>query len=86
MKTQGPRLFLLRSKAVSLGAALACLLVSTVSAEAARISEMSNTSLLEQAVRFFTFQDPAVRYALLGSMLLGITSAAASVPSRPAVR
>ncbi len=39
---------------------------------AAKIGEMSDTTVLEQAGRFFTFQDPAVRYALLGSMLLGI--------------
>jgi manganese/zinc/iron transport system permease protein len=42
-------------------------------AHAARIGELGQTRLLEQAVRFFTFQDPAVRYALLGSMLLGVT-------------
>jgi ABC-type Mn2+/Zn2+ transport system permease subunit/Mn-dependent DtxR family transcriptional regulator len=40
---------------------------------AARISELAETNFLDQAVRFFTFQDPAVRYALLGSMLLGVT-------------
>jgi len=40
---------------------------------AARIGDISETSLWEQALRFFTFQDPAVRYALLGSMLLGIS-------------
>src|SRR5687768_4590646 len=42
-------------------------------AEAARIGDLSDTSIWEQAVRFFTFQDPSVRYALLGSMLLGIS-------------
>jgi ABC-type Mn2+/Zn2+ transport system permease subunit/Mn-dependent DtxR family transcriptional regulator len=42
-------------------------------AHAARIGDISETSLWEQAVRFFTFQDPAVRYALIGSMLLGIS-------------
>src|SRR5919108_1819870 len=41
-------------------------------AQAARIGEISETAVWEQAVRFFTFQDPSVRYALLGSMLLGI--------------
>src|SRR5687768_11120053 len=41
-------------------------------AEAARIGDLSDTSIWEQAVRFFTFQDPSVRFALLGSMLLGI--------------
>src|SRR5687768_12290827 len=42
-------------------------------AEAARIGDLSDTSIWEQAVRFFTFQDPSVRYALLGSVLLGIS-------------
>ena len=41
--------------------------------QAARIGDISETSLGEQAFRFFTFQDPAVRYALIGSMLLGVT-------------
>jgi len=40
---------------------------------AAKIGEMSETTVMEQAIRFFTFRDPAVRYALAGSMLLGIS-------------
>jgi manganese/zinc/iron transport system permease protein len=51
----------------------ALIALSQCDAMAAKISELSETTLLEQAVRFFTFQDPAVRYASLGSMLLGIT-------------
>ena len=47
-------------------------LLFTTPAHAARIGDLSETSLWEQALRFFTFQDPSVRYALLGSMLLGI--------------
>ena len=47
-------------------------LLLAASARAAKISELGETSLAEQALRFFTFQDPAVRYALAGSMLLGI--------------
>ena len=39
---------------------------------AARISELADTSTAERAVRFFTFQDPSLRYALAGSMLLGV--------------
>ncbi len=39
---------------------------------AAKIGDLSDTTVLEQAKRFFTFRDPAVRYALLGSLLLGI--------------
>jgi manganese/zinc/iron transport system permease protein len=41
-------------------------------AHAARIGDLAETNLWEQALRFFTFQDPSVRYALMGSMLLGI--------------
>lgn len=41
--------------------------------QAARIGEISETSIGEQALRFFTFQDPALRLALIGSLLLGIT-------------
>ncbi|PID71694.1 MAG: ABC transporter [Desulfobulbus propionicus] len=40
--------------------------------EAARISDITETNLIDRAVRFFTFQDPSLRYALLGSILLGI--------------
>jgi len=43
-----------------------------IQAHAARIGDLSETSVWDQALRFFTFQDPAVRYALLGSMLLGV--------------
>lgn len=48
------------------------LLLAAPSLQAARIGEISDTNLLDQAIRFFTFQDPAVRYALAGSMLLGV--------------
>lgn len=52
--------------------ALALLFGFVVRAHAARIGDISETSVWEQALRFFTFQDPSVRYALAGSMLLGI--------------
>src|SRR5688572_32010323 len=42
-------------------------------AHAARIGDLSQTTIWEQAVRFFTFQDPSVRYALVGSLLLGVS-------------
>jgi manganese/zinc/iron transport system permease protein len=53
---------------------LAVLLVmsSVEPAFAAKIGELGETSLGAQAWRFFTFQDAAVRYALAGSMLLGV--------------
>ena len=54
-------------------AVLAFLLVLGVTAQAAKIGDVMETSIGEQAARFFTFADPSVRYALLGSMLLGIS-------------
>ncbi|MEW6158812.1 MAG: metal ABC transporter permease [Verrucomicrobiota bacterium] len=48
------------------------LILSAASAHAAKIGDLSETSILEQAIRFFSFQDPSVRYALAGSILLGI--------------
>jgi len=47
-------------------------LLLPAAAHAARIGDISDTNVWEQALRFFTFQDPSVRYALLGSMLLGV--------------
>jgi ABC-type Mn2+/Zn2+ transport system permease subunit/Mn-dependent DtxR family transcriptional regulator len=43
------------------------------SAQAAKVSDISTANVAEQAVRFFTFQDPSLRFALIGSVLLGIT-------------
>lgn len=40
---------------------------------AAKIGEISETHAGEQALRFLTFQDAALRYALIGSVLLGTT-------------
>jgi len=51
---------------------LLLLLAGTEASMAARISDLIDTPLLERAVRFFSFQDPALRYALAGSLLLGI--------------
>jgi ABC-type Mn2+/Zn2+ transport system permease subunit/Mn-dependent DtxR family transcriptional regulator len=39
---------------------------------AARISELTDSTMAGRAVRFFTFQDPSLRFALLGSLLLGV--------------
>ena len=41
-------------------------------AEAARINELSDSTLMDRAARFFTFRDPSLRNALAGSMLLGV--------------
>ncbi|MBI4658401.1 MAG: metal ABC transporter permease [Verrucomicrobia bacterium] len=49
------------------------LLGAPLCARADKIGDVSDINILDQAIRFFTFQDPAVRYALIGSMLLGIT-------------
>ena len=41
-------------------------------AQAARISELVETNIWDRAFRFFSFQDPSLRFALLGAVLLGI--------------
>lgn len=41
-------------------------------ASASRINEVVETTMAERAARFFTFRDPSLRYALIGSILLGI--------------
>ena len=50
-----------------------CLLAAAMPAWADRIGDISETSVIEQAKRFFSFRDPSVRYALIGSILLGIS-------------
>jgi manganese/zinc/iron transport system permease protein len=51
---------------------LAVLLLAPEAAHAARINELTESTMGERAVRFFTFQDLSLRNALAGSMLLGI--------------
>lgn len=48
------------------------LILSGGMAEAARISEVMESGTLEKVARFFSFQDPSLRYALVGTMLLGL--------------
>jgi manganese/zinc/iron transport system permease protein len=48
------------------------LILLAAPAHAARINELTETTAIERTVRFFTFQDPSLRYALAGSMLLGV--------------
>ena len=50
-----------------------CLLAAAMPVWADRIGDISETSVIEQAKRFFSFRDPSVRYALIGSILLGIS-------------
>lgn len=38
-----------------------------------RIGDIVETTIFEQALRFFTFSDPSLRYALVGAILLGIS-------------
>jgi manganese/zinc/iron transport system permease protein len=71
MKQQRPSLVISWTWAASLSALL--YLLSSSDATAARIGDVSTTDLWQQAVRFFTLEDPAVRYAVLGSALLGIS-------------
>ncbi len=52
---------------------LLLLFLSATESHAARIGDLGESNVWAQAVRFFTFQDPSVRYALVGSMLLGIS-------------
>jgi ABC-type Mn2+/Zn2+ transport system permease subunit/Mn-dependent DtxR family transcriptional regulator len=49
------------------------LFLAVASAHAARISEVVETSVGEQVLRFFSLRDPSLRYALFGSMLLGVS-------------
>ncbi|MEX1111329.1 MAG: metal ABC transporter permease [Chthoniobacterales bacterium] len=48
------------------------LLLTAAPGEAARIGELAEWDFASQAARFFSLQDPSVRYALAGSMLLGL--------------
>ncbi len=55
------------------GLVLCALLLLPCAAEAARISELVEMSVTGRAMRFFSFQDPSLRFALAGSVLLGIS-------------
>jgi hypothetical protein len=50
------------------------LVVAVPQAHGAKIGDIGEFSLTEQIIRFFSLKDTAVRYALIGSLLLGITS------------
>src|SRR5687767_9796915 len=54
-------------------AILILVLLLAPAVQAARIGDIAQTSVVDQAIRFFTFQDPSVRLALMGSILLGIS-------------
>ena len=60
--------------ALGLLAVLAVFVVLPESASPAQISDVAEeTSLGQQAIRFFSFRDPSVRYAVIGSVMLGIS-------------
>lgn len=48
--------------------------LATTDVQAAKIGELSETNLGEQFLRFFSFRDPSVRYAVLASIMLGTCS------------
>ena len=43
-------------------------------AQAARISDVSETTVGEQMLRFFSMRDPLLRTAVIGCILMGISS------------
>src|SRR4030095_10380650 len=47
-------------------------LAFVVPIRASKIEEMTQTTLWAQAIRFVTLQDPSLRYALIGSVLIGV--------------
>jgi ABC-type Mn2+/Zn2+ transport system permease subunit/Mn-dependent DtxR family transcriptional regulator len=49
-----------------------CVFLVPEVAHAVRISELTDSTMMDRAVRFFTFRDASLRNALIGSMLLGI--------------
>lgn len=52
---------------------VAILLTLVPVAHAAKIGDVVETNTAEQIVRFFSFQDESLRYAVLGSMVLGVS-------------
>ena len=60
--------------ALGLLAVFSLLAVVPESAWPAKIGDVAEeTSLGQQAIRFFSFRDPSVRYAVIGSVMLGIS-------------
>jgi len=61
-------------RALGLLAVLAVLMIVPESAWPAKIGDVAEeTSLGQQVIRFFSFRDPSVRYAVIGSVMLGIS-------------
>jgi manganese/zinc/iron transport system permease protein len=51
---------------------LVVLAIAPEAAMAARINELTDSTMLDRTVRFFSFRDPSLRNALMGSVLLGV--------------
>lgn len=51
---------------------MAALLLVASRVQAARIGDLTETHVGDQALRFFTFSDPSLRLALIGCILLGL--------------
>jgi len=58
---------------MGMGLRWAVLFTSAFTAQAAKIGDLTQTRWTEQAWRFVTLSDPVVRYACLGTLLLGIS-------------
>lgn len=56
---------------IRLGVALAVLMLPAL-AQAARIQDVTDSGVLDHALRFLSLKDPSVRIALLGCVLLGL--------------
>lgn len=56
-----------------IGMGCVLLVASAFTAQAAKIGDLTQTRWTEQAWRFVTLSDPVVRYACLGTVLLGIS-------------
>lgn len=63
----------MRQTVTTLILGIAVMLLMRGELQAARIQDVVETNWTEQAGRFLSLKDPSVRYALLGSMLLGIS-------------
>lgn len=51
---------------------IAALLLTASTADAARIGDLTETHVVDQALRFFSFSDASLRLALIGCILLGM--------------
>lgn len=62
----------MRGSVLCLLATVLCLGVAPATLHAARVGDVAGAEWFEQAVRFFSLRDPAVRYAVGGAILMGV--------------